>query len=121
MRRKRFLSAAAAALAWPAPARATGGLDVETAESIHPMRVLLASGSAAPPERIDEWHFAWDGRQYRGTFDVVRLPDGSDGLVNTLPLDSYLYGVLAKEVSPSWPAAAYTLECRGSLSLAYTT
>lgn len=106
MRRKRFLSAAAAALAWPAPARATGGLDVETAESIHPMRVLLASGSAAPPERIDEWHFAWDGRQYRGTFDVVRLPDGSDGLVNTLPLDSYLYGVLAKEVSPSWPAAA---------------
>jgi stage II sporulation protein D len=70
------------------------------------MRVLLATGPAVPPEPIDEWHFTWEGRQYRGTFEVVRLPDGSDGLVNTLPLDSYLYGVLAKEVSPSWPAAA---------------
>jgi len=106
MRRGRFLGTAAAAVAWPRAARATGGLDIETAESLHTMRVLLASGPSAQPEPIDDWHFSWESRQYRGSFGIVTLPDGNAGLVNTLPIDAYLYGVLAKEVSPSWPAAA---------------
>jgi stage II sporulation protein D len=70
------------------------------------MRVLLASGPVEAPGPADDWHFMWQGRGYRGSFAVVRLPDGRDGLVNMLPLDAYLYGVLAKEVSPSWPAAS---------------
>jgi stage II sporulation protein D len=107
VRRGRFIGiSAAAAVMAPRAARATGGLDIESAESVHPMRVLLATGAASSPETVDDWHFMWEGRAYRGSFSTVRLPDGRDGLINTLPLDSYLYGVLAKEVSPSWPAAA---------------
>ena len=70
------------------------------------MRVLLASGVFEMPRPIDAWHFAWGERTYRGSFATVALPDGRPGLVNTLPLDAYLAGVLSKEVSPSWPAAA---------------
>jgi stage II sporulation protein D len=70
------------------------------------VRVLLASGPVESPQVIDDWHFSWEGRGYRGSFALVKLPDGRDGLINALPLDAYLYGVLAKEVSPSWPAAA---------------
>jgi stage II sporulation protein D len=106
VRRKRFLAISAAAALWPRAARATGGLDIETVESTHPMRVLLASGAAVQPQAIDDWHFSWEGRLYRGSFATATLPGGHDGLINTLPLDAYLYGVLAKEVSPSWPAAS---------------
>jgi stage II sporulation protein D len=70
------------------------------------MRVLLASGSFAAPQPLDAWHFAWDGRTYRGTYDIVRLDDGQSGLVNAVPLDAYLYGVMSKEMSPSWSPAA---------------
>lgn len=90
----------------PRAARATGGIDVAGAATPHLMRVLLASGSFAAPQPLDAWHFAWDGRTYRGTFFTVRLDDGRDGLVNAVPLDAYLYGVMSKEMSPSWPAAA---------------
>ena len=48
---------------------------------------------------IDAWHFAWDGRSYRGTFESVELPGSGRALINTVPLDAYLYGVLSKEVS----------------------
>lgn len=70
------------------------------------MRVLLASGVFEMPRSIDAWHFAWGTRTYRGTFSTITLLDGRSGLVNTLPLDAYLAGVLSKEVSPSWPAAS---------------
>ena len=99
--------AGSALIASPRAARATGGLDVEpTAAAQHSMRVLLASGSFAPPAPRDGWHFAWDGRTYRGTFEVVDLLDGTRGLINSVPLDAYLYGVLSKEVSASWVPAA---------------
>ncbi len=46
--------------------------------------------------------FTFNGRAYRG--DAVQLADGS--IVNTLPLEEYLYSVVPHEMSPSWPAAA---------------
>ncbi|GAC1613669.1 MAG: hypothetical protein NVS4B5_01160 [Vulcanimicrobiaceae bacterium] len=95
-----------AIVAWPRVARATGGLDVAGPTALHVMRVLLASGAFEPPRPIDGWHFGWRDRTYRGSFATVSLSDGRPGLVNTLPLDAYLAGVLSKEVSPSWSPAA---------------
>jgi len=91
------------AVAIPSAARATGGMDIEGAVAPHTIRILLASGPVASPNQIDEWHFSWNGRSYRGTFAFVSLADGRTGLVNTAPLDAYLYGVMSKEVSPAWP------------------
>lgn len=95
-----------AASVFPRAARATGGLDVDASgEVVARMRVLLATGSFPAAQPIDAWHFAWNGRTYRGSFETVALPGGENGLVNTLPLDAYLYGVLSKEISPSWVPA----------------
>ncbi len=46
-------------------------------------------------------------RQYRGSVSIHRTA-GKNGLtvVNTLPLEEYLYGIIAREISPAWPAEA---------------
>jgi stage II sporulation protein D len=44
---------------------------------------------------------------YRGKVEAVKLPDGKYIGLNTLPLDSYLQGVLAKELYGSWDIEAY--------------
>lgn len=108
MRRRAFLASASAALAalGPATANATGGLDVGEARTQHEMRVLLASGTFEPIVPIDDWHFTWNGAGYRGSATNVTLSDGRAGLVNVLPLDAYLYGVVSREVSASWPRSA---------------
>lgn len=108
MRRRAFLASASAALGAlvPRAASATGGLDVGEARASHEMRVLLASGAFAPAQSVDDWHFDWNGGTYRGSVAAVTLPDGRAGLVNALPLDAYLYGVVSREVSASWPRSA---------------
>ncbi len=63
------------------------------------LRVLLGTGVASA---IDSQTFLYDGRRYRGTF-----AERSDGaILSTVPLEGYLYSVVAREMSPSWPAAA---------------
>ena len=62
------------------------------------LRVLLGPGDAA---RTSEG-FVFNGRAYRGTF--ARMPDGN--IVSTVPLEEYLYSVVPREMSPSWPEAA---------------
>lgn len=104
MRRARFLCAAAAAagvVAMRARAGATGGLDDFTpAPPGGPaLRVLLGRGMAQP---IDATSFAFGTRVFRGTFTTT--PDGQ--IVNTVPLEQYLYGVVPMESPPSWPQEA---------------
>jgi stage II sporulation protein D len=109
MRRTAFVAGLACGLGLcRSAARATGGLDVEdVAPAPHAVRVLLASGGGFPaPEPVDTAGFRWNGLGFRGSFATVALQDGSPGLINTLPLDAYLYGVVSKEVSPAWPRAA---------------
>ena len=62
--RRTFVTSAVAALfAVPLRARATGGLDIgDESAALHRMRVLLATATFAPPQQLDEWHFAWSGR-----------------------------------------------------------
>jgi stage II sporulation protein D len=46
-------------------------------------------------------------RQYRGSITIHRTY-GKSGLtvVNTLPIEQYLYGIITKEISPEWPLEA---------------
>jgi len=110
MERRRFLAAgAAAAAAFAAgPALATGGLDDFTpapspspGRSLggQPLRVLLGRGQSS---QIDAHSFAFGTRTYRGTFSLT-----SDGqVVNTVPLEDYLYSVVPMESPHSWPQEA---------------
>ena len=82
------------------------------------MRVLLASGAFVAPEPLDAWHFAWNGHTYRGTSGATMLPDGRPALINTLPLDAYLYGVLGREIAASWAPAAQQAQAIASRTYA---
>lgn len=63
------------------------------------LRVLLGTGAA-----VDNGNgtFSFNGRAYRGSF--ARLDDGT--VVSTVDVETYLYSVVPREMSPSWPGAA---------------
>ena len=44
-----------------------------------------------------------DGRRFRGGIDIIKKDNGKLMVINHLPLDDYLYGVLYHEVSHRWP------------------
>lgn len=50
----------------------------------------------------NEVALAHEGSQYRGSLRVKR-DDDNFTLVNVLPLDEYLFGVVRKEIAPGWP------------------
>jgi len=110
MRRRAFVASLVAAAALPRSVGATGGLDVEASPSPRTIRVLLSTGPAGDAVQLDTWHFSWNARTYRGAFASVALGSGRAGLVNVLPLEAYLYGVVSKEVSSAWPAAAQNVQ-----------
>jgi len=102
------------------PALASGGRDVEGRTESRDMRVLLTSD----PEQAPSAHaiggdaFEWAGRRYRGRFESVALPDGRIGLVDIVPVDAYLYGVVGKEVGSRWPRAS--LEAQAIVARTYS-
>ncbi len=97
----------AALVAVPGVARATGGLKVGGPVKEPVVRILLASGDNIPAaQQLDAWYFSWIGRTYRGAFALVSLSGNKQGLIDFVPLDSYLYGVVSAEVSPAWPSEA---------------
>ncbi len=63
------------------------------------LRVLLGTGAA---RRIDAQSFEFQGRSYRGTFSYT----ATGQVVNTVPLEQYLYSVVSREMPRSWPSAA---------------
>ncbi|HZZ64804.1 MAG TPA: SpoIID/LytB domain-containing protein [Candidatus Baltobacteraceae bacterium] len=72
--------------------------DPALASGSQALRVLLGHGDAAP---LEAGTFLFQGRGYRGTFS-----DSSKGIVNTVPLEEYLYSVVPREMPRLWPAAA---------------
>ncbi|MDP3792084.1 MAG: SpoIID/LytB domain-containing protein [Candidatus Omnitrophota bacterium] len=44
-----------------------------------------------------------DGRAFRGSVDIVRKDNAKLMVINRVPLEEYLYGVLYNEVSHRWP------------------
>lgn len=59
----------------------------------------VAAPHALPPET------SYQGRRYRGKLQV-EIEKDQTVLVNILPVEEYLYGVLKNEIGPSWPAEA---------------
>lgn len=55
----------------------------------------------------DESYIEVNRRSYRGEISIYQT-NGKNGLtvVNTLPIEQYLYGVIAREMSPDWPSEA---------------
>lgn len=96
--RSTFLAGLAGAVLTPA-VRAQEEYDPEVNAPVQTLRVLLGQGTAQP---VNGGGFTFNGRPYRGTFS--HLPDGS--VINVVSLEDYLYSVVPREMSPSWPAAA---------------
>lgn len=103
LERALFLKAATAAFF-------TGGLDIwSTPGAVAPaqIRVLISADRGSEmPMLADGAMFTFAGRRWRGTPAVVALPDGRSGVVATLDIEDYLYGVLPIEASPGWPPTA---------------
>ena len=61
-------------------------------------------------------------KAYRGSFEVRISADGKTlDVVNVLPLEQYLYGVVPQEAVPSWPAAALKAQAVAARSYALYT
>ena len=60
------------------------------------------------------------GGAYRGAIDITRSGSGLIA-VNTLPMESYVAGVISAEVSASWPAEALKTQAVAARSYAMTT
>lgn len=58
-----------------------------------------------------------NGRRFRGIFDFVLDADRFQ-VVNHLPLEQYLYGVIPLEMSPRWPKAALMAQAVASRTYA---
>ena len=50
-------------------------------------------------------------RRYRGTLRISPTEGGAIRLINVLPMEAYLAGVLANELYPSWHVEAYKAQC----------
>ncbi|MUP59620.1 stage II sporulation protein SpoIID [Megasphaera hutchinsoni] len=62
-----------------------------------------------------------DGYTYRGSMECLKTP-GRDGLtvVNVVPVEYYLYGVVGKEMSPSWNLEALKAQAVAARTYAIT-
>ena len=63
------------------------------------IRVRLTDEKDTPPAIV--------ASKYRGKIQTLRMPNGKYVAVNVLPLDSYLQGVLTKELIASWDQEAF--------------
>lgn len=77
-------------------------IDPSTQTQGQALRVLLGRGAA---QRIDDTAFLFEGRRYRGTFS-----NSASGVVNTVPLEEYLYSVVSREMPHTWPGAALQVQ-----------
>nr|HQA48905.1 SpoIID/LytB domain-containing protein [Bacillota bacterium] len=51
---------------------------------------------------LDGSHINVDGKRFRGNIEFKRHGGGNITVVNSLPLQHYLYGVVPREVNPGW-------------------
>jgi stage II sporulation protein D len=69
-----------------------------------------------------EHYFEVNKKQYRG-YLTIHPTHGKTGLtiVNTLPIEQYLYGVIAREISPNWPLETIKAQAVAARSYALYT
>lgn len=77
-----------------------------------------AVGSVFTLTPIGSDYLELDGLPYRGAIAVHAGADGALFVVNTLPVDDYLRGVLPSEMPPNWPDEA--LKAQAVASRTYT-
>jgi stage II sporulation protein D len=104
VRRVRFLTAAfvvpfATLGGWKSARASQDEFDPATSSPTAALRVLLGPGEA---QALPGGGFTFNGRRYRGTF----APAADGSIVSTVSLEEYLYSVVPREMSPSWPDAA---------------
>jgi len=76
-------------------------------------KVYLSGGKGAPA-------FAVKGNQYRGAMKLVPSPWNSNvTLVNVVPMETYLQGVVPSEIVPSWHADAIRAQAVAARTYAY--
>jgi stage II sporulation protein D len=59
-----------------------------------------------------------NGKPYRGSFKIFTVNRNSLHVINTLDIESYLYGVIPKEMSPQWPLEALKAQSVAARSFA---
>ena len=74
-----------------------GGKIAVNGKAIDSVVTLKPANSNAP--------FLFEGKGYRGGL-TLHANNGKMMVINSVPLEDYLYGVVPQEVVPSWPAAA---------------
>ncbi len=106
MQRRSFVAGTLTTAFWLTARRAgaTGGLEGPPSAGVPltpaVLRVLLGSGQAT---RLDARSFLYNGRPYRGSFSLTQI-NSRQAVINTLPLEEYLYSVVPLESPASWPA-----------------
>lgn len=90
-------------------ARVDGLKDVAVADGSAALTVLPGQGSFVRIARMDSRPLGAKGRpwhRYRGFLTVRREPDGTLRVINTVPLEPYLYGVIPAEIGAKVPMEA---------------
>ena len=59
-----------------------------------------------------------EGREYRGTIELQRTPQGRVTAINEVDLEAYLYGVIKAEIDPRWPPEAVKAQAVAARTLA---
>lgn len=72
-----------------------------------------------PLEITADSALTWRGQRYPGTLRVMPLPDGKVALVNVLPLELYLVGVLVQELNPQKFPALEALKAQAVAARTY--
>ncbi len=79
-------------------------------------RTLSVNGIRIEPLHGSSVHV--NGQDVRGAVEVSRQPDGTLLVVNELNVDAYLFGVLRREVSHTWPLEALKAQAIASRTYA---
>ncbi|MDD2804528.1 MAG: SpoIID/LytB domain-containing protein [Elusimicrobiales bacterium] len=85
------------------------GITVAGQELSSPIKLLAADGQ----ERI-----RLGGNLYKGDILLRATPEGKLDIIEYLPLEDYLYGVLPSEMSPDWPLEALKAQAVASRTYA---
>lgn len=85
-------------------------------ESLLSPMALIASQAHVVPLEASDGVFV-DGVFYPGALSIFQESDGTLSLVQEVPMEDYVAGVVAAEVSPKWPQAA--LEAQAIVARTY--
>lgn len=78
---------------------------------------LTAANLRIVVKQADTGYVLVNNRHYRGDIQIAQMKAGLT-VINTLSIEEYLYGVIAKEISPEWPQEAVKAQAVAARSYA---